>query len=111
VIVSVELDVGPIQLVDETSFRKRAEYITVVYDLDQNKVLWIGDNRRKTTLSAFYTELRVEGCERIESAMMLWGYVRRGWAERAWKGWYAIYFHLAGLDLYPDTLKSTHTNA
>jgi transposase len=23
----------------------------------------------------------------------------------------AIYFHLAGLDLYPDTLKSTHTNA
>jgi hypothetical protein len=20
--------------------------------------------------------------------MMLWGYVRRGWAERAWKGWY-----------------------
>ena len=106
--------------------------------------------------------------------MMLWGYVRRGWAERAWKGWYdwairsrlapikrvarlikyywdgvinaattnvtnarseglnskiqwvkrkacgyrnrkrfhnAIYFHLAGLDLYPDALKSTHTNA
>jgi transposase len=23
-----------------------------------------------------------------ESAMKLWGYVRRGWAERAWKGWY-----------------------
>ncbi len=20
--------------------------------------------------------------------MMLWGYVRRGWAERAWKSWY-----------------------
>jgi transposase len=259
--------------VDETSFRKRAEYITVVNDLDQNKVLWIGDDRRKTTLSAFYTELGVEGCDRLESvamdmwapyiastrehvpdadqrivfdkfhiaqhlgravdevrraenrelvregdgrlkntkylwltnpnrmsrsrwegfaplrdsqlrvarawaikesAMMLWGYVRRGWAERAWKGWYewairsrlepikrvarlikyylegvinaattnvtnarseglnskiqwikrkacdyrnrkrfhnAIYFHLAGLDLYPDALKSTHTNA
>jgi transposase len=259
--------------VDETSFRKRAEYITVVNDLDQNKVLWIGDDRRKQTLSAFYTELGVEGCNRLESvamdmwapyisstrehvpdadrrivfdkfhvaqhlgravdevrkaenrelvregdgrlkktkylwltnpdrmsrsrwegfaplrnshlrvarawaikesAMMLWGYVRRGWAERAWKGWYdwairsrlepikrvarliryywdgvinaattnvtnarsegmnskiqwikrkacgyrnrrrfhnAIYFHLAGLDLYPESLKSTHTKA
>jgi transposase len=259
--------------VDETSFRKGAEYITVVNDLDQNKVLWVGDNRRKQTLSVFYAELGVEGCERLESvamdmwapyisstrehvpdadqrivfdkfhiaqhlgravdevrraenrelvregdgrlkntkylwltnpdrmsrsrwegfallrdsqlrvarawaikesAMMLWGYVRRGWAERAWKGWYdwairsrlepikrvarlikyywdgvlnaattdvtnaksegmnskiqwvkrkacgyrnrkrfhnAIYFHLAGLDLYPDALKSTHTNA
>ncbi len=106
--------------------------------------------------------------------MMLWGYVRRGWAERAWKGWYdwairsrlepikrvarlikyywdgvlnaattdvtnarseglnskiqwikrkacgyrnrkrfhnAIYFHLADLDLYPDSLQSTHTKA
>jgi transposase len=259
--------------VDETSFRKGAEYITVVNDLDQNKVLWVGDDRRKQTLSVFYAELGVEGCERLElvamdmwapyisstrehvpdadqrivfdkfhiaqhlgravdevrraenrelvregdgrlkktkflwltnpdrmsrsrwedfaslrdsqlrvarawaikeSAMMLWGYVRRGWAERAWKGWYdwairsrlepikrvarlikyywdgvinaattdvtnarseglnskiqwikrkacgyrnrkrfhnAIYFHLAGLDLYPDALKSTHTNA
>ena len=259
--------------VDETSFRKRAEYITVVNDLNQNKVLWIGDDRRKQTLSAFYTELGVEGCNRLESvamdmwapyisstrehvpdadrrivfdkfhvaqhlgravdevrksenrelvregdgrlkktkylwltnpdrmsrsrwegfaplrnshlrvarawaikesAMMLWGYVRRGWAERAWKGWYdwairsrlepikrvarliryywdgvinaattnvtnarsegmnskiqwikrkacgyrnrrrfhnAIYFHLAGLDLYPKSLKSTHTKA
>ena len=259
--------------IDETAFRKRAEYITVVNDLDQNKVLWIGDDRRKQTLNAFYAELGVAGCERLESvamdmwapyisstrehvpdadqrivfdkfhiaqhlgravdevrraenrelvrggdgrlkntkflwltnpdrmsrsrwegfaplrdsqlrvarawaikesAMMLWGYVRRGWAERAWKGWYdwairsrlapikrvarlikyywdgvinaattnvtnarseglnskiqwvkrkacgyrnrkrfhnAIYFHLAGLDLYPDALKSTHTNA
>ncbi len=109
-----------------------------------------------------------------ESAMMLWGYVRRGWAERAWTSWYswairsrlkpiqrvarlikyywagvlnaatrdvtnarseglnskiqwikrmacgyrnrqrfhnAIYFHLGSLDLYPNALSSTHTNA
>ncbi len=59
--------------VDETAFRKRAEYITVVNDLDQNKVLWIGDDRRKQTLSAFYTELGVEGCNRLESvAMDMW---------------------------------------
>ncbi len=42
-------------------------------DLDQNKVLWIGDDRRKQTLDAFYAELGVEGCERLESvAMDMW---------------------------------------
>jgi len=258
--------------VDETSFRKRFEYITLVNDLDQGLVLWIADDRKKETLAGFYAELGEEGCARLEtiamdmwapyiaatrehvpdadrkivfdkfhiaqhlgravdqvriaenrelvsegdnrlkktkflwlmnpnrmssqrwdefaslrdsrlrvarawaikeSAMMLWGYVRRGWAERAWKGWYdwairsrlepikrvarlikyywdgvitaattnvtnarsegmnskiqwikrmacgyrnrkrfhnAIYFHLGGLDLYPDALNSTHTN-
>jgi transposase len=259
--------------VDETSFRKRSEYITVVNDLDRRRVLWIGDDRKKKTLAAFYEDLGEEGCAGLEavamdmwapyiastrehvpdadrrivfdkfhiaqhlgravdevrraenrelvrqgdnrlkktkylwltnpdrmsterwqgfaslrdsqlrvarawaikeSAMMLWGYVRRGWAERAWKRWYAwairsrlepikrvarlikyywdgvmnaatttvtnarsegmnakiqwvkrmacgyrnrkrfhdaIYFHLADLDLYPDTLKSTHTKS
>jgi len=109
-----------------------------------------------------------------EAAMLLWGYVRRGWAKRMWKRWYrwairsrlepikrvarmikkhwegvinaatstvtnaraeaidsriqwvkrmacgfrnrdnfrnAIYFHLGGLDLYPEALKSTHSKA
>jgi transposase len=109
-----------------------------------------------------------------ESAMLLWGYVRRGWAERMWRRWHgwairsrlepikrvarmiknhwegvinaatsnvtnaraeginskiqwikrmasgyrnrenfrnAIYFHLGGLDLYPERLQSTHTKA
>jgi transposase len=109
-----------------------------------------------------------------ESAMGLWGYVSRGWAERMWERWYswairsrlepvkrvarmiqkhwdgvinaattdvtnarseginskiqwikrqacgfrnqdrfrnAIYFHLGGLDLYPQALQSTHSKA
>ena len=109
-----------------------------------------------------------------EAAMLLWGYVRRGWAERLWERWYrwairsrlepvkrvarmikkhwegvinaattsltnaraeainsriqwvkrmacgyrnrenfrhAIYFHLGGLDLYPEALKSAHSKA
>jgi transposase len=59
--------------VDETSFRKRAEYITVVNDLDRNRVLWIGDERKKQTLSAFYAELGPRGCARLESvAMDMW---------------------------------------
>jgi transposase len=109
-----------------------------------------------------------------EAAMLLWDYVRRGWAKRMWKQWYgwairsrlepikrvarmikkhwegvinaattnvtnaraeainsriqwvkrmacgyrnrenfrnAIYFHLGGLDLYPEALKSAHSKA
>jgi transposase len=109
-----------------------------------------------------------------EAAMLLWGYAKRGWAERMWRRWYgwairsrleplkrvarmiqahwegvlnaattnvtnalseglnskiqwikrkacgyrnrerfrlAIYFHLGGLDLYPESLRATHTNA
>ncbi len=109
-----------------------------------------------------------------EAAMLLWGYLRRGWAERLWERWYrwairsrlepvkrvarmikkhwegvinaattpltnaraeainsriqwvkrmacgyrnrenfrhAIYFHLGGLDLYPEALKSAHSKA
>ncbi len=109
-----------------------------------------------------------------EAAMLLWGYVRRGWAERMWERWYrwairsrlepvkrvarmikrhwqgvlnaattdvtnaraeainsriqwvkrmacgyrnrenfrhAIYFHLGGLNLYPEALKSAHSKA
>jgi transposase len=52
--------------VDETLFRKRAEYITVVNDLDLNRVLWIGDDRKKQTLAAFYAELGEEGCAGLE---------------------------------------------
>jgi transposase len=259
--------------VDETSFRKRYEYLTLVNDLDRDRVLWVGDDRKKATLSAFYIELGEQGCARLESvamdmwipyiwatrehvpdadrcivfdkfhvaqhlgravdevrraenrelvaqgdhrlkntkyawltnrtnmsakrwrdfaplrasrlrvarawaikeaAMLLWNYTRRGWAARAWAQWYtwairsrltpikrvatmirecwagvmnaasrnvtnarsegmnakiqwikrmacgyrsrprfhnAIYFHLGGLDLYPISLKSTHTEA
>ena len=35
-----------------------------------------------------------------ESAMMLWGYVYRGWAKRAWKSWYdwAVRSHLKPIE-------------
>ena len=259
--------------VDETSFQKRHEYVTVVNDLDQGIVLHVADNRRQEVLEGYFEDLGAEGCAALESiamdmwapyiaatrafvpeadekivfdkfhiakhlgdavdrvrrqenrelraqgddrlvktkydwlrnpdnmssdhwrefaalrtsslkvarawaikesAMLLWGYVRRGWAERMWKRWYgwairsrlepikrvarmiknhwegvmnaatssvtnaraeginskiqwikrmasgyrnrenfrnAIYFHLGGLDLYPESLRSTHTNS
>jgi transposase len=121
------------------------------------------------------SQLRVARAWAIkESAMSLWGYVSRGWAERMWARWYgwairsrlepikrvarmirkhwagvinavtshvtnarseamnskiqwikrkacgyrnrerfrnAIYFHLGGLDLYPESVRATHTKA
>ena len=256
--------------VDETSFQKRHEYVTIVHDIDEEVVVHVADDRKQEALEAYFEVLGPEACatlERIamdmwapyiaatraqvpdadvkivfdkfhiakhlgdavdqvrrrenrelvsagserlkrtkylwlqnpdrmsgkqwrefaplrdsrlkvarawaikEAAMLLWGYVRRGWAERMWDRWYqwairsrlepikrvarmikrhwegvinaattdvtnaraealnsriqwvkrmacgyrnrenfrnAIYFHLSGLDLYPETLKSAH---
>jgi transposase len=59
--------------VDETSFRKHFEYITVVNDLDRNRVLYIGEDRKKQTLGAFYAELGEKGCARLDSiAIDMW---------------------------------------
>ena len=265
---------SPTQIgVDETSFQKRHEYVTIVHDIDEEVVVHVADDRKQEALEAYFEVLGPEACttlERIamdmwapyiaatraqvpdadakivfdkfhiakhlgdavdqvrrrenrelvsagserlkrtkylwlqnpdrmsgkqwrefaplrdsrlkvarawaikEAAMLLWGYVRRGWAERMWDRWYqwairsrlepikrvarmikrhwegvinaattdvtnaraealnsriqwvkrmacgyrnrenfrnAIYFHLSGLDLYPETLKSAHPKA
>ncbi len=39
--------------IDETSFQKRHEYVTVVVDLDDGKVLYAGDDRKRGSLDAF----------------------------------------------------------
>jgi transposase len=259
--------------VDETSFQKRHEYVTVVYDIDEEVVVHVADDRKQAALEAYFEdlgptacaalervamdmwapfigatrahvpdadakivfdkfhiakhlgdavdqvrkrenrELASQGNERLkrtkylwlrnpdrmsakqwrefaplrnsrlqvarawaikEAAMLLWGYVRRGWAEHMWERWYrwairsrlepikrvarmikrhwegvinaattdvtnaraealnsriqwvkrmacgfrnrenfrnAIYFHLGGLDLYPEALKLAHSKA
>jgi transposase len=259
--------------VDEASFQKRHEYVTVVNDLATGVVLQVADDRKQVSLDGFFAELGPKGCARLtavamdmwapyiastrqhvpeadakivfdkfhvakhlgeavdevrrrenrallaagderlvktkylwlqnpdrmsapqwrefallrhsrlkvarawaikEGAMLLWGYAKRGWAERMWKHWYgwairsrlepvkrvarmiqkhwdgvinaatsdvtnalaeglnsqiqwikrkacgyrnrerfrtAIYFHLGGLALYPETFKSTHSKA
>ncbi len=43
--------------VDETSFQKRHEYVTVVTDPDAGHVLYVADERRTTSLEAFYERL------------------------------------------------------
>lgn len=43
--------------VDETSFQKRFEYVTIVADLEERRVLWVGDHRRQETLQGFWEGL------------------------------------------------------
>lgn len=64
----------PVNLsVDETSFRKRHEYVTVVTDADRAQVLYVADERTRASLSGFYDGLSEAQRLGIRSvAMDLW---------------------------------------
>ena len=52
--------------VDETSFQKRHEYVTVVCDLDGDRVLHVADEHTEARLATFYQGLGPAGCAGIE---------------------------------------------
>ena len=52
--------------VDETSFRKGYEYITVVYDMDKNRVVWIHKNHGKKVFEEFCELLTPDERDAIE---------------------------------------------
>jgi len=56
--------------VDETAFRKRHDYVTIVSDQEEGNVLHVGSDRRKETLKAWYESLTEEQREAIESVCM-----------------------------------------
>ena len=56
--------------VDETSFQKRHEYVTVVTDLEGNRVLWVGDHRRESTLRQFWESRSREEQRSIRAVVM-----------------------------------------
>jgi transposase len=63
--------VFPTQIgVDETAFRKRHDYVTIVSDQDEGSVLHVGSDRKKETLKAWYESLTEEQREAIESVCM-----------------------------------------
>ncbi len=43
--------------VDETSFQKRHEYVTIVTDLDNTRVLYVADDRKQSSLDGFFEGL------------------------------------------------------
>ncbi|MBK6307953.1 MAG: ISL3 family transposase [Gemmatimonadetes bacterium] len=59
--------------VDETSFQKHHEYVTVVCDLERDVVLYVADDWREDSLAAFYEQLSVVGCATLDViAMDMW---------------------------------------
>jgi transposase len=59
--------------VDETSFQKRHEYVTMVNDLDAGRVLYVADGRSQASLDGFYAQLGSAGCSALQTvAMDMW---------------------------------------
>jgi len=56
--------------IDEVAYEKGHKYLTVVRDLDLNKVIWVGLERKESTLDAFFDELGWEKALRIEVAVL-----------------------------------------
>lgn len=60
--------------VDETSFQKRHEYVTVVTDGESGCVLYVADDRRKESLDGFFAQFEPPELLEIESVSMdMWG--------------------------------------
>lgn len=56
--------------IDETSFRKRHDYVTVVTDQQAGTVMYVGEGRKKEGLKDWYGVLSEERREAIESVLM-----------------------------------------
>lgn len=67
--------------VDETSFRKRHDYVTVVTDPQAGTVLHVADDRRSGSLGEFYAGLSEAQKARIEAVSMdMWpAYINATW--------------------------------
>ncbi len=59
--------------VDETSFQRRHEYVSVVTDLERTRVLHVADDRTQESLDEFWDRLPAEQLASIEAvAMDMW---------------------------------------
>ena len=59
--------------VDETSFQRRHEYVSVVTNLERGRVLYVADDRKKESLDSFWESLPAEHLASIKAvAMDMW---------------------------------------
>lgn len=56
--------------IDETSFQKRHEYVTVVTDQRTGAVLWVGEDRKAASLNAFFASLTPDQIFRIQTVSL-----------------------------------------
>lgn len=65
--VSVRIHDNVVRIcVDETSYKKGHKYITVVYDMDKNRVIWVHEGYGKEVFKEFCTQLTEEERNKIE---------------------------------------------
>lgn len=73
--------------IDEFSYRKGHQYLTVVVDHIERRVVWVGEGRSGKTLARFFDELGVERSRKLECVTMdmAAGYLKvvRGCAAQA----------------------------
>jgi len=51
--------------IDDVSYRKGHKYLVVIYNHDTGTLLWVGQDRKKTTLGQFFAILGEERCKKI----------------------------------------------
>jgi transposase len=56
--------------VDEISFRRHHEYVTVVVDHAMHRVVWTGEGKGGDTLHQFFDELGEEGAKQLDAVTM-----------------------------------------
>jgi transposase len=56
--------------IDEIAYQKGHKYLTIIRDLDLNKVIWIGLDRKEQTLDMFFEELGLEKQKHILLAVV-----------------------------------------
>lgn len=56
--------------IDEVAYEKGHKYLTIVRDVDLNKVIWVGKSRTKETLDGFFQQLGMEKSWNIKQAVM-----------------------------------------
>lgn len=60
--------------IDETSFRRRHEYVTILTNLDGSQVLHVADDRKRSSIDAFFRGLTPQQLDAIECVTMdMWG--------------------------------------
>ena len=100
--------------VDETSFQRRHEYVTVVCDQDQARVLYVADGRDQEALDGFFKGLTTSQLAGLESvAMDMWKpYIGStqahvdGWEEKICFDRFHVAKHLG--DAVNDVRKAEH---
>ena len=43
--------------IDEISYKRGHKYLTVVYDLERSRVVWVGEGKRRKTIDRFFAEV------------------------------------------------------